>query len=150
LFLLRGSGKLEVRKRTKAAAASSLAPDTPIVGTNAPASRFGRMEIDPRTLFDERDFIRARRLNHLLSWLPRFHTGRRWNARAANALFGIAGVLPSSARLSPDVDVRQITVDHLGRRLVMRLLIPKAPTKGIYLWFHGGAWVLGNARPTTG
>lgn len=45
-----------------------------IVGTYAPARCSERMEIDPRTLFDNQDFVRAPRLNHFLSWLPRFHT----------------------------------------------------------------------------
>jgi acetyl esterase/lipase len=103
------------------------------------------MNIDPMTIFERSEIARAHRLNRILAHLPRYHTGRRLNARLLNALIGIGQKFaPSFPAKDISLSALQITVPS-GKREI-RLLLPSAATSAILLHFHGGAWVLGNAR----
>src|SRR4051812_24125992 len=104
------------------------------------------MRIDPATLLNQRDLTAAHRLNRVLAWLPRFHTDRRWNAGVVNSALSVTNVLPSWVQMHRDVMIKDIVAENHGRRVGIRLSIPEKSTRGIYLYFHGGAWVLGNAR----
>ncbi len=102
------------------------------------------MEIDPAAVFDETDVLRARRLNRVLAVLPRYHTGRRWNARIINSLMRASqAIFPGIGR---SVSTRQVSIPSRGKTIDLRLLGDADGIAGIYLHFHGGAWVLGNAR----
>ncbi|ANL50181.1 MULTISPECIES: alpha/beta hydrolase [Rhizobium] len=92
-----------------------------------------------------RESGRARRLNALLRLLPRYHTNRRWNAKTVQAAVRTAQFLLSDGLIGRgEVACRTILID--GRRLRLRLLFPAGSRRGLYVHFHGGAWVMGNAR----
>ncbi|MFP3547005.1 alpha/beta hydrolase fold domain-containing protein [Rhizobium sp. SIMBA_035] len=88
---------------------------------------------------------RAQWLNALLQLLPRYHTDRRWNAKVANALVrGSQSIIPS--RLFHNCRVFSRSISAGERSVGMRFLLPDGAPRGVYVHFHGGAWVLGNAR----
>lgn len=103
------------------------------------------MEIDALELYSNRDIERAARLNRLLDWLPRYHTDRRVNAKLINALIGFGQrVLPT--RPHGEVRVSRLDIPTASGDLPLRLLRGTHSPRAVYLFFHGGAWVLGNAR----
>jgi acetyl esterase/lipase len=103
------------------------------------------MKINPADIFDPGDFARARHLNRVLSWMPRYHTGRRLNARLIDGIIGFGQhLLPERRREGISIETVELPV---GNHLTMiRILRPRAVVKALLLHFHGGAWVLGNSR----
>jgi acetyl esterase/lipase len=96
-------------------------------------------------LFEPRHVINARRLNNVLRLLPRYHTHRRWNAKLINLLIKLGqGAVPS--RWFHDRPVAEATITANGRTVGLRILRPDGAPRGAYIHFHGGAWVIGNAR----
>ncbi|MBY2943929.1 alpha/beta hydrolase [Rhizobium leguminosarum] len=94
---------------------------------------------------EEKHVTRAQRLNALLHLLPRYYTDRRWNAKVANAIvLGLQSVFPS--RLFHDCRVFSRSIAAGERSVGLRFLLPDGAPRGVYVHFHGGAWVLGNAR----
>jgi acetyl esterase/lipase len=91
---------------------------------------------------DDADIVGARRLNRLLTVLPRFHTGRRWNARFVQILLDAHRRLPDRRRRTSKVSVLRIP----GTSSLIRLTKPLGQERGMLLHFHGGAWVMGAAR----
>jgi acetyl esterase/lipase len=103
------------------------------------------MEIDPFSVFEDIDVRRARRLNRVLAYLPRYHTGRRLNARIINGLVKLAGILlPKPRHRDVTIDIVKLRADD--REIPIHLLRPQVPVAALYLHFHGGAWVLGNSQ----
>lgn len=104
------------------------------------------MRIDPTSIFTIRDLSRARRLNRILSVLPRYHTGRRMNAKIINSLVDLVqAALPPSARQRVHLEKDEVAAsDH--HTIPIRLLRPRRRPQALLLHFHGGAWVVGNAR----
>nr|CAD6421526.1 cutinase family protein [Rhizobium sp. Q54] len=96
-------------------------------------------------LYDERDIGEAERFNRVLRLLPRYRTDRRMNARVIQAILRAWETLPRLSRRS-DVDIEERSIDRDGRTLRLRLVIPRQRPAGIYLTFHGGAWVMGTPR----
>lgn len=95
--------------------------------------------------FPSNELGRARRLNALLALLPRYHTDRRWNAITIQALVRtIQFLVPDKLRRHNEIAGGQATSSD--RRIGVRLILPKAVRRGLYVHFHGGAWVMGNAR----
>lgn len=98
------------------------------------------------TFWLQEDLAGARRLNQILSLLPRYRTDRRWNARL------LQGMIESSQRCIPDiavlrgrVDIRRIETE-VGPINIRFTAPPQRQAFGLYIHFHGGAWVIGNAR----
>ncbi|MDK4732147.1 alpha/beta hydrolase fold domain-containing protein [Rhizobium sp. CNPSo 3490] len=95
--------------------------------------------------FTSREIGAARRLNALLRFLPSYHTDRRWNAKIVQTSIRVAQLLAPDRLLR-----RRHVVTHLvaadGRRIGLRLMLPNGAPRGLYVHFHGGAWVMGNAR----
>jgi acetyl esterase/lipase len=92
-----------------------------------------------------RDLKQARILNRLLAFLPRYETDRRWNARVLQALIDAAhAATPDLAKIRGKVSVSSVPV--AGDDIKIRFNFPSAAPVGLYVHFHGGAWVLGNAR----
>ncbi|MDR9805688.1 alpha/beta hydrolase [Rhizobium hidalgonense] len=89
------------------------------------------------------DLRGARRLNALLSLLPRYHTDHRWNAKTVQALVRAAQMLV------PDPSPRHTEFAGFAatdRRVGLRSIVSNGRVRGLYVHFHGGAWVMGNAR----
>ncbi|MBB5551029.1 alpha/beta hydrolase [Rhizobium lentis] len=95
--------------------------------------------------FTRHELARARGLNTVLNVLPRYHTDRRWNAKAVQVTVRAVQFLGSlGLPRHSDIAHRAILAD--GRRVGLRLILPKGIPRGLYVHFHGGAWVMGNAR----
>lgn len=87
------------------------------------------------------DLRGARRLNALLSLLPRYHTDHRWNAKTVQAL------VRAAQALVPDPLPRRIEFAQFAdRRPGLRSIVSNGQVRGLCVHFHGGAWVMGNAR----
>jgi len=91
----------------------------------------------------QEDLRQARRFNRLLSWMPRFKPGRRWNA----SLVQIAtrtwhALTPDVRRLRSQVSVLTMP----DRPLSIRVTHPPGRPRALIVHFHGGAWVMGDAR----
>ncbi|MBX4867268.1 alpha/beta hydrolase fold domain-containing protein (plasmid) [Rhizobium bangladeshense] len=97
------------------------------------------------TAFTREELAGARRLNAVLNLLPRYHTGRRWNARTVQAVVrAIHFLVPD--RLSRCDGAISRTIAAGDRQVGLRLTRPVGARRGLYVHFHGGAWVMGNAR----
>lgn len=93
----------------------------------------------------EGKYVPAQRLNALLRLLPRYHADRRWNAEVANdVLRGMQSIVPS--RLFHNCRFFSRSIASGERSVGLGLLLPDGAPRGAYVHFHGGAWVLGNAR----
>lgn len=91
----------------------------------------------------QEDLRQARRFNRLLSWMPRFKTGRRWNARLVQiATRTWHALTPDVRRLRSQVSVLTMP----DRPLSIRVTHPSGRARALVVHFHGGAWVMGDAR----
>jgi acetyl esterase/lipase len=95
--------------------------------------------------FEQKILARAKRLNKILELLPRYHTDRRWNAKIMNLLLRIAQFASPRAGFSGCL-VFERSINRGGRRIGLRFLMPSGAPRAVYIHFHGGAWVIGNAR----
>lgn len=95
--------------------------------------------------YDEQDLTRARRLNRFLQLLPRYRPDRRWNARLLQTVI-VAGqyCVPDFAVIRRKAYISKPNTGNFPVKL--RVTLPKGDPQGAYLHFHGGAWVVGNAR----
>lgn len=100
------------------------------------------MFYDPGTVFTIKDAAGARRLNHVLNWLPRYRTDGRFNAGLVNRVTRVGRhLLPTPA----DIDVTVTTLSVGNDKLSIRILSPTTP-RALLLHFHGGAWVIGDSK----
>jgi acetyl esterase/lipase len=89
------------------------------------------------------DLRQAQRFNAFLNHLPRFHTGRRWNARLVQAALRAGdAVVPDFRRWSGGTSILQVP----GRSSSIRLTKPSGRPRAMVVHFHGGAWIMGRAR----
>jgi acetyl esterase/lipase len=95
--------------------------------------------------FEHKDLARAERLNKILELLPRYHTDRRWNAKIVNRLLHMAQFVSPGSRFL-GCPVFESSINRSGRRIGLRFLMPSGAPRAVYIHFHGGAWVIGNAR----
>ncbi|RVH46778.1 alpha/beta hydrolase [Sinorhizobium meliloti] len=92
------------------------------------------------------DRLSAARFNRVLRWAPRFKPHRRWQSLLLHAVLRATQALSSAGTACPNVDTSRRMICWEGHHAELRVLRPKGQSKGIYLDFHGGAWVMGNAR----
>ncbi|RFB88603.1 alpha/beta hydrolase [Rhizobium leguminosarum bv. trifolii] len=95
--------------------------------------------------FASGELSRARRLNALLGLLPRYHTDRRWNAKTIQGLVRAVQFVVPDRFGRPNENADGPAMSN-GRRIGIRLIVPEGMRRGLYVHFHGGAWVMGNAR----
>ncbi|WP_338050298.1 alpha/beta hydrolase [Rhizobium mesosinicum] len=100
------------------------------------------MAVRPGLELSEKDLRRARCFNRLLSWIPRFKTGHRWNARLVQSL------VTAWHKLRPDLKRMgsRVSIITLTGSLSIRVTHPRDPPRALVIHFHGGAWVMGDAR----
>jgi len=93
--------------------------------------------------FSASELDEARRMNRGLMYMPRFRAPSLLSRmmiqtmlRTSQALapLGVRGVSPSMRR-----------IDWKGQSIGLRILKANGPARGVYLDFHGGGWVIGNA-----
>ncbi|NDK53277.1 alpha/beta hydrolase [Rhizobium laguerreae] len=83
--------------------------------------------------------------NAVLGILPRYHVDRRWNAKCVQAMTkAVQSLVPDRAIRHGEAVSRFAAAN--GRKIGLRLIVPKGAPHGLYVHFHGGAWVMGNAR----
>lgn len=93
------------------------------------------------------DRLNAARFNRVvLGWTPRFKPHRRWQSLLLHALLRGSQLLSKEGAACTKVDVSPRVLFWEGHQVEVRILKPTGPCNGIYLDFHGGAWVMGNAR----
>lgn len=95
--------------------------------------------------FTTQELSRARMFNSLLGLLPRYHVDRRWNARCVQATTKAVQSLVPDRPIRCGEAVSRFAAAN-GRKIGLRLIVPKGTRHGLYVHFHGGAWVMGNAR----
>ncbi|MCJ8517370.1 acetyl esterase/lipase [Pseudorhizobium tarimense] len=88
----------------------------------------------------------AERFNRLLRFLPRYRTDRRWNARLIQTLLRAWDAVPRPFPPDDELTVEDRLIKGGDRPLKLRLIRPKGAPRGVYLTFHGGAWVMGTPR----
>ncbi|KPH04860.1 alpha/beta hydrolase (plasmid) [Rhizobium acidisoli] len=97
------------------------------------------------TPFTRNELCRARRLNAFLDLLPRYHTDRRWNAKTVQSLVrAVQFLVPDKVTRYNEIATRPAMSN--GGRVGVRWIVPEGARRGLYVHFHGGAWVVGNAR----
>ncbi|HEV7415969.1 MAG TPA: alpha/beta hydrolase fold domain-containing protein [Tianweitania sediminis] len=96
--------------------------------------------------FDEREIRQAERFNRLLRLMPRYRTDRRLNSRLIQTLLRAWDVVLRPFPTNGDLAVEDRLIEGGERPLRLRLISPKVPPRGLYLTFHGGAWVMGTPR----
>ncbi|WP_315857352.1 alpha/beta hydrolase [Rhizobium leguminosarum] len=95
--------------------------------------------------FTTHELSRARKLNAFLALLPRYHVDRRWNAKLVQTMIGAVQSLVPDAPIRRGEAMNRVAVAN-GRRVGLRVIHPDGFCRGLYVHFHGGAWVMGNAR----
>ncbi|MCF6371024.1 alpha/beta hydrolase [Rhizobium sp. TRM95001] len=85
-------------------------------------------------------------MNRFLRFMPRYRTERRYNARLIQALLRVWDRLPGRDSSGPDLRIEDRQVAMGVRPVRLRLIVPRDRPRGIYLTFHGGAWVMGTPR----
>lgn len=95
--------------------------------------------------FTTQELRGARRLNALLGLLPRYHTDRRWNAKTIQAMVRAVQSLVPDPLAGHGQTAGRATLS-VGSPVGVRMILPRANARGLYIHFHGGAWVMGNAR----
>ncbi|WP_245430322.1 alpha/beta hydrolase [Rhizobium tropici] len=88
--------------------------------------------------------IGARRLNWMLNHLPRYRPDRRWNARLLQGLIEACQLCILDVIFHRQVYIR--TIKTKAGPVAIRFTAPPFTPAGLYIHFHGGAWVMGNAR----
>jgi acetyl esterase/lipase len=98
------------------------------------------MQIDDATLQQARDF------NRKLARAPRFKVRNRFTPMLIQSLMRLSQFNADRkvARAGLVVDAMTATMD--GLRVPVRVLRPAGPLRGVVLDYHGGGWVIGNAR----
>jgi len=98
------------------------------------------MHLDDATLEE------ARRLNRMLYWAPRFRVRSRFGPMVMQSLLRASqiGADRRLRRAGLAVETRQVEME--GLRVTVRILRPAGTVRGVVLDFHGGGWVMGNAR----
>lgn len=96
--------------------------------------------------FDNKEIRQAARFNRLLRFMPRYNTDRRYNARLIQGLLRVWDALPRPFTPTDDLRIEDRETGASERPLRLRLIVPKDAPRGLYLSFHGGAWVKGTPR----
>ncbi|WP_407310677.1 alpha/beta hydrolase [Pseudomonas sp. nanlin1] len=94
----------------------------------------------------EQTLAQVRRFNKRLAWLPRFRIRNRLTPRVIQLLLraGQIGGAGKLARHGLTAETKVIAV--AGASVPLRIIRPRAQSRGVVLDFHGGGWVIGNAQ----
>lgn len=98
------------------------------------------MHIDRAALTEARSF------NRKLAWLPRFKINNRVTPALIQGLLRLSQWGASLKPASAGVRVEQRSAQADGLHVPVRIMRGQRPPRGLVLDFHGGGWVIGNAR----
>ena len=94
----------------------------------------------------KQDLEQVQAFNKKLAWLPRFKMRNRFTPRLIQGLLRVSQIGGDRKLRKQGLSVENqiITVGNVS--VPVRIIRPKAETKGVVLDFHGGGWVIGNAQ----
>jgi len=94
----------------------------------------------------KQDLEQVQAFNKKLAWLPRFKMRNRFTPRLIQGLLRVSQIGGDRKLHKQGLSVENqiITVGNVS--VPVRIIRPKAETKGVVLDFHGGGWVIGNAQ----
>lgn len=95
---------------------------------------------------DDTDLIEARRLNLQLAKAPRFHIRNRLTPVLIQTLLSLSQTGSDRRVRRQGVRVHDRTVSSAGESVRLRVMRGDRPARGVVLDFHGGGWVIDNAR----
>lgn len=87
-----------------------------------------------------------RRFNRTLAWLPRFRIRNRITPRLIQALLHIGQLLGTDKLARYGLRAETKVVGPASESVPVRIIRPRGEAKAVVLDFHGGGWVIGNAR----
>lgn len=97
-------------------------------------------------LASEHELQQVRDFNKKLAWLPRFRIRNRITPRLIQALLRASQIGGTRKLRKYGLNAQTIVMGIDGATVPVRIIRPKGPAKGVVLDFHGGGWVIGNAR----
>lgn len=95
---------------------------------------------------DEQALAQVRRFNRVLAWLPRFRIRNRFGPWLIQLLLRMAQLLGPDKLARYGLHAENRRVGLQDRSVPVRIIRPRGEAKGVVLDFHGGGWVIGNAR----
>lgn len=97
-------------------------------------------------LASEHELQQVRDFNKKLAWLPRFRIRNRITPRLIQALLRASQIGGTRKLRKYGLNAQTIVMGIDGATVPVRIIRPKGQAKGVVLDFHGGGWVIGNAR----
>lgn len=94
----------------------------------------------------EHELQQVRDFNKKLAWLPRFRIRNRITPRLIQALLRASQIGGTRKLRKHGLNAQTIVMGIDGATVPVRIIRPKGQAKGVVLDFHGGGWVIGNAR----
>lgn len=97
-------------------------------------------------VFDDGDLEELRRINQILSHMPRVRMLSSPARAIAHALtlLAVTTVRPQVRRSGVAISMQEVSA--LGRSVPVRVLRPHGPLRGVHLDIHGGGWCTGTAE----
>lgn len=96
--------------------------------------------------FSQRDVAQMQRFNRKLAWLPRFRIRNRLTPRLIQTLLRASQFATADKALKQGLQVEHARVSSQGACVPVRIIRPPGKPAGVVLDYHGGGWVIGNAR----
>lgn len=97
-------------------------------------------------LASEHELQQVRDFNKKLAWLPRFRIRNRITPRLIQALLRASQIGGTRKLRKYGLNAQTIVMGIDGATVPVRIIRPKGQARGVVLDFHGGGWVIGNAR----
>ncbi|MGF0238942.1 alpha/beta hydrolase fold domain-containing protein [Rhodococcus sp. IEGM1300] len=94
----------------------------------------------------EHELQQVRDFNKKIAWLPRFRIRNRITPRLIQALLRASQIGGTRKLRKHGLNAQTIVMGIDGATVPVRIIRPKGQAKGVVLDFHGGGWVIGNAR----
>lgn len=92
------------------------------------------------------DVAQVQRFNEKLAWAPRFRIRNQLTPRLIQALLRLGQKVGPEPLRKHGLKAETRVVGVAGASVPVRIIRPHAKPRGVVLDFHGGGWVIGNAR----
>jgi len=104
------------------------------------------IDIDIDIDIDEATLQEARGFNRKLAHAPRFKVRNRFTPMLVQSLMRLSQFNADRKVVRAGIRVESMTAAMDGMRVPVRVLRPPGPVRALVLDYHGGGWVIGNAR----
>jgi acetyl esterase/lipase len=102
--------------------------------------------MQPGIDIDEATLQQARAFNRKLAHAPRFKVRNRFTPMLVQALMRLSQLDADRKVARAGIRVESMTASVDAMRVPVRVLRPAGAPRGVVLDYHGGGWVIGNAR----